>query len=269
MAPDGRRLPDNLTNRHIGGTGSVCTQVANRRLTNSPHGCLLWFVWCRGDILRGVVARSGRGLSPATNPGNVAARPVAKIDRGLMQGSFVAAAQSSRLVAVTVAATAKVATDRYVHRERATTPRPGLMLLTTAIPLHPESIRGWNPSKFGTCSIVISARTLSKSTPGTVVPHSVLRRLNAQGPLHSLSLYGERERLSSLDQSRCCQPASVRHIRRARSSDSSNSPKRSFFTPSESRSFARVKTAPAARGSSTCPWRLRHFPSWSSAMTCR
>ena len=76
------------------------------------------------------------------------------------------------------------------------------------LPYHctPDRFEGWNPSKFRTCSIVISARTLSKSTPGTVVPHSLravvedvrstlMGKCSARTvpfPLHTL--YGERER---------------------------------------------------------------------------
>ena len=61
------------------------------------------------------------------------------------------------------------------------------------------------------------------------------------GPFRSRSLSeGERERPAAIDQSRRCQPAGVRHSRPARSSDSSTAPSRSFFTPRDSRSFARV-----------------------------
>ena len=44
-----------------------------------------------------------------------------------------------------------------------------------------DRFEGWNPSEFETCSIVISGRTLSKSTPGTV-PHAVTAWLGARGP---------------------------------------------------------------------------------------
>src|SRR5208337_2894754 len=63
-----------------------------------------------------------RPSSPAPNPGNVAAKPMAKIDRGLMQRQLRGRSPKLNLVAVTVAAMAIVATDRHVHRERATTP---------------------------------------------------------------------------------------------------------------------------------------------------
>ena len=75
------------------------------------------------------------------------------------------------------------------------------------------------------------------------------------------SLWGTGTVLPRDDQSRRFQPAGVRQSRPARSSDSSASPRRSFLTPSESRSFARVNTAPGAKRSSTCPSRLRRLPS--------
>ena len=59
------------------------------------------------------------------------------------------------------------------------------------------------------------------------------------------------------DQFRRCQPAGVRQSRPARSSDSSTSPNRSFLTPRESRSFARVTVTPWPRWSSTRSSRLR------------
>ena len=46
------------------------------------------------------------------------------------------------------------------------------------------------------------------------------------------------------DHSSCCQPAAVRLNRPARSSDSSTSPRRSFLTPTMTRSFARVSAMP-------------------------
>jgi hypothetical protein len=62
------------------------------------------------------------------------------------------------------------------------------------------------------------------------------------------------------DRSRRCQPAGVRQSRPARSSDSSASPRRSFWTASESRSFARVSTTPWTRRASTRSSRLRRLP---------
>ena len=109
----------------------------------------------------------------------------------------------------------------------------GLDSCNGQLPYHctPDRFEGSNPSKFGTCPIVISARTLSKSTPGTVVPHSVTRRLGAHGPFRSLyiSLWGTGT-APSIDQFRRCQPAGGRQSRPALSSDSSTSPKRSFLT---------------------------------------
>jgi hypothetical protein len=51
-------------------------------------------------------------------------------------GSFVAAVQSSTWLPLIVAGMVKVAPDRQVHRERATTLQPGLVR-TTSVPLRP------------------------------------------------------------------------------------------------------------------------------------
>ena len=63
------------------------------------------------------------------------------------------------------------------------------------------------------------------------------------------------------NQSSRCQPAAVRLNRPARSSDSSTSPRRSFLTATQSRSFDRVSTMPPAKLSSTRSSRLCGFPS--------
>ena len=68
------------------------------------------------------------------------------------------------------------------------------------------------------------------------------------------------------DQSRSCQPADVRQSRPARSSDSSTSPNRSFLTPRESRSFARVTGTPWPRRSSTRSSRPRRLTSTASLL---
>jgi hypothetical protein len=81
-------------------------------------------------------------LSPTPDPGYVASNATAKIDRGLMQGQPRGRCPKLKLVTVTAAAMAIVATDCQVHRERATAHGPGLMQWTTSVPLHPRSIRG-------------------------------------------------------------------------------------------------------------------------------
>src|ERR1700686_659637 len=86
---------------------------------------LLCCVWHCDDIPCVPSARYQSGSSPAPNPGDVAAKAMAKIDRGLMQGQLRGSRPKLELVTVTVAAMAIVAADRHVHRERATTPRPG------------------------------------------------------------------------------------------------------------------------------------------------
>ena len=62
-------------------------------------------------------------------------------------------------------------------------------------------------------------------------------------------------------QQRRCQPADVRPIWPARSSDSSTSPNRSFLTASESRSVVRVSARPRASSASTRSVRLSSFSS--------
>jgi hypothetical protein len=55
------------------------------------------------------------GSSPAPNPGSIAAKAVAKIDRGLMQGQLYGGCPKLKLVTVTMATMAKVAADCHVH----------------------------------------------------------------------------------------------------------------------------------------------------------
>jgi hypothetical protein len=164
-------------------------------------------------------------------------------------------------VAVTVAAMAIVAADRHVYRERATTtPRLGLMQRTTSVPLNPRSTRGLEPKQpqhlfhcdLSTNSVEVDARHGCSSLGDTTArcPRTV--------PFPPFSIWGTGT-ASSSGQFRRCQPAGVRQSRLARSSDSSTSPKRSFLTPSESRSFARVNTEPLPRRSSTRSSRLRCF----------
>ena len=60
---------------------------------------------------------------PPIKPWNVPAKATAKVHRGLMQGQLRGSRPQLELVAVAVAAMAKVAADRHVHRERATRSR--------------------------------------------------------------------------------------------------------------------------------------------------
>jgi hypothetical protein len=76
---------------------------------------LLSSLWCDGGT-RAFLSACGDWIpSPAPNPGNVAAKAMAKIDRGLMQRLFRGGRPKLELVTVTAAAMATVATDRYVH----------------------------------------------------------------------------------------------------------------------------------------------------------
>jgi hypothetical protein len=103
---------------------------------------LLCCVCLGDDMCRGVAARRARRSSATPNPGDVAAKAMAKIHRGLIQGQLRGRCPKLELVTVSVAAMAVVATDRHVHRERAETPRRGLMQRTNSIPLYPRSLRG-------------------------------------------------------------------------------------------------------------------------------
>jgi hypothetical protein len=57
------------------------------------------------------------GPSPTPNPGDVTAKSMAKIHCGLMQRQLRGGRPELKLVTVAVAAMAKVATERHVHRE--------------------------------------------------------------------------------------------------------------------------------------------------------
>jgi hypothetical protein len=85
--------------------------------------------------------------SPAHNPGNSAAKPMAKVDRCLIQGLLRGSRPKLELVTLTLAAMAKVATACHVHRERAMKPGPGLMQWTSSVPLHPRSICRLEPQQ--------------------------------------------------------------------------------------------------------------------------
>jgi len=92
---------------------------------------LLCCVWCHDSSPAFCRAREhDRQSSPAPNPGDVAAKATAKIDRSLIQGLLRGSSPKLELVTVAVAAMATVATDRHVHRERAPMARPGLVQRT-------------------------------------------------------------------------------------------------------------------------------------------
>jgi hypothetical protein len=78
--------------------------------------------------------------SPSPNPRDVAAKAMAKIRCGLMERKLPGCRPKLKLVAVTAAPTASVATDRQVHRERTMPPTgPGVMQRTGSVPLQPRS----------------------------------------------------------------------------------------------------------------------------------
>jgi hypothetical protein len=113
----------------------------------------------------------------------------------------------------------------------------------------PPALRSRPLGRRSGCSSAEPYPPPSASSVGGSVP--------GRGPFRSLFIYsGERER-SRGGQPQRCQPAGVRRSRPARSSDSRASPKRSFFTPSASRSFARESTTPGVSRSSTWSWRGR------------
>jgi hypothetical protein len=108
---------------------------------------LLCCVWRGDDVPCFVSARRQRGPSPAPTPGNVAAKAIAKINRGLMQGQLRGGCPKLEVVTVTVATMARVAADCHVHRERATMLRRGFMQRTPSVPLHPRSTQGLEPKQ--------------------------------------------------------------------------------------------------------------------------
>src|SRR5208337_3588831 len=108
---------------------------------------LLCCVCLGDDMCCGVATRLARGSSATPNPGDVAAKAMVKIQRGLIQGQLRGRCPKLELVTVTVAAMAVVATDRQVHRERAATSRRGLMQRANSVPLYPRSLRGLEPKQ--------------------------------------------------------------------------------------------------------------------------
>jgi hypothetical protein len=87
-------------------------------------------------------------LSPAPNPRDVAAESMAKVDCGLMQGKLPGIRPKLKLVAVTVAPLASVATDRHVYRQRAVpATNPGVVSGIAYVLLHPRSTRGPEPKQ--------------------------------------------------------------------------------------------------------------------------
>jgi len=128
---------------------------SNRRglrvpVASSPGLADTWHNFVGEDIRRAVATRWPSTSSPALNPRSVAAKAMAKIDRGLMQGLLRGSRPKLKLVAVAAATMTEVAADRHVHRERATATtaqRPRLVQRTTSVPLRPRSIRGLEPKQ--------------------------------------------------------------------------------------------------------------------------
>src|SRR5271168_309910 len=139
---------------------------------------------------------------PAINPRNVPAKATAKVHRGLVQGQLPGGCPQLELVAVAVAAMARVAADRHVHRERATTMvlRQGLMQRTIAVPLRPRSSRGLESKQaqdllhrnLGANSVEIYTRHGCSSGGELIEPHSMTRWLcdRRTVPFPLISLWG-------------------------------------------------------------------------------
>src|SRR5208337_1691781 len=108
---------------------------------------LLCCVCLGDDMCCGVATRLARRSSATPNPGDVAAKAMVRIQRGLIQGQLRGRCPKLELVTVTVAAMAVVATDRQVHRERAATSRRGLMQRANSVPLYPRWLRGLEPKQ--------------------------------------------------------------------------------------------------------------------------
>ncbi len=168
----------------------------------------------------------------------------------------------------------KVATDRHVHRERATpTARRGLMQRTTSVPLHPRSARGLEPKQAQDllhrdlgCELCRSRRR------ARLLPHSVTRRLGASTTVpFPLSLWGTGTAL--LDRSVGPLPTSGRAAEPAGSLQRLQHLAQALVLDPQANRGASPASAPrlAARRSSTCSSRLRCFrlSSSSSAMTSR
>ncbi len=135
--------------------------------------------------------------SPAPNPRDVAAKLTAKIHCCLMQRKLPGSRPELKLVAVTVAPMASVATDRHVHRERAlSTTSPGIVQRTASVPLHPRSMRGLKPKQLqhslhrheSANSVEVDAGHGSSSGGEHVEPHSPDRvAWCSERPFRSLS----------------------------------------------------------------------------------
>jgi hypothetical protein len=86
--------------------------------------------------------------SPAPNSGDVTAEPTTKIHGGLMHRKLPGIRPKLKVVAVTVAPLASVATDRHVHRERAMpATSPGVIKGSASVPFHTRSTRGLEPKQ--------------------------------------------------------------------------------------------------------------------------
>jgi hypothetical protein len=120
-------------------------QFRSRRKYRWP---LLSSTGCDDEMLAFASAWDNWMSSPAPNPGDVAAKPTAKIHCGCVQRKLPGRRPKLKLVAVTVAPMASVATDRHVHRERALPANgPGVMQRTVSVPLYPRSTRGLEPKQ--------------------------------------------------------------------------------------------------------------------------
>jgi hypothetical protein len=105
-------------------------------------------LWCDEGTLAFLSAWEDWMPSPAPNPGNVAAKPMAKVHGGLVQRQLPGGRPKLELVAVSVTPMARVTTDRHVHRERAMpTTGPGVMQGTASVPLNPRPTRGLEPKQ--------------------------------------------------------------------------------------------------------------------------
>jgi hypothetical protein len=119
---------------------------------------------------------------------------MAQIDRGLMQGQLRGRCPELKGVALAAAAMAKVAAERHVHRERATTARTTVVQRTTSVPLHAGPIRGLEPEQVQD----LLHHDLSAKSVEVDAWHGWASvgegPLSGRAPFRSLSLHGERER---------------------------------------------------------------------------
>ena len=86
--------------------------------------------------------------SPGSNPGNFSAQRATEIDGGLVEWQVRDGGPELKLVSMTAALMAIVASGVYVDRERSRAPRVGRVHRTTPVPLSPGARSGLEVEQF-------------------------------------------------------------------------------------------------------------------------